>query len=155
MSDSTQFTQTLRRWMDVFMHRSMSDWRHYVKASGLSMSQFSLLMRLNYHGECGISEISEHMDTTTAAASQLVDKLVQAGLLERTESLLDRRARQVALSPEGRAFITQGIEGRYRWADKLAPNLSLDEQAQITGALNVLIRAAHEVGLSPENEKKT
>ncbi len=153
MSDSTQFSQTLRRWMDVFMHRSMSDWRHYVKVSGLSMPQFSILMRLKYQGECGISDISEHMDTSTAAASQLVDKLVQAGLLERTESLLDRRAKQVALSPKGKAFIAQGIKGRYRWVDKLAPKLSIDEQAQITEALNLMIRAANELDLSPVHEK--
>jgi DNA-binding MarR family transcriptional regulator len=149
MTDSIQFTQTLRQWMDVFMHRSMRDWRHYVKASGLSMPQFNILMRLNYRGECGISDISEHMDTSAAAASQLVDKLVQAGLLERMESPRDRRVKQVALSPKGRAFIAQGIEGRYRWVDEMAPKLSLDEQAQITDALNIMIRAAEELEADP------
>ena len=102
MTDSVRFSRALRQWMDVFMHRSMSGWMQYVKSSGLSMPQFSILMRLHYRGECGISNLSEHMDISAAAASQLVDKLVQAGLLERTEDPHDRRAKQVALSPKGR-----------------------------------------------------
>jgi MarR family transcriptional regulator, organic hydroperoxide resistance regulator len=149
MSESIQFSQTVRKWMDVFMQRSMSGWRQYVRASGLSMPQFSILMRLNYRGGCGISNISEHMDISTAAASQLVDKLVQAGLLERTEDPHDRRARQVTLSPKGREFIAQGIEQRYRWVDEMAPKLSLEEQAQITDALNIMIRAAEELEADP------
>jgi DNA-binding MarR family transcriptional regulator len=153
MSDSSQFSQSLRRWMDVFMHRMMSDWRHYVKASGLSMPQFNILMRLNYQGACGISDISEHMNTSRAAASQLVDKLVVAGLLERSESPHDRRARQVTLSPKGRAFIAQGIESRYGWADEMALNMSIDEQARITDALELMIRAAYEMNWSPVSDK--
>jgi DNA-binding MarR family transcriptional regulator len=131
------------------MQRSMSGWRQYVRASGLSMPQFSILMRLNYRGGCGISNISEHMDISTAAASQLVDKLVQASLLERTEDPHDRRAKQVTLSPKGRQFIAQGIEERYRWVDEMAPKLSLEEQAQIADALNVMIRAAEELETDP------
>jgi DNA-binding MarR family transcriptional regulator len=149
MTESIQFSQTVRNWMDVFMQRSMSGWRQYVRASGLSMPQFSILMRLNYRGGCGISNISEHMDISTAAASQLVDKLVQASLLERTEDPHDRRAKQVTLSPKGRQFIAQGIEERYRWVDEMAPKLSLEEQAQIADALNVMIRAAEELETDP------
>ena len=49
------------------------------------MPQFFLLMHLRHHEHCGISDLSEHMEITNAAASQLVDKLVQAGLLVRVE----------------------------------------------------------------------
>jgi DNA-binding MarR family transcriptional regulator len=78
-----------------------------------------------------------------------VDKLVQASLLERTEDPHDRRAKQVTLSPKGRQFIAQGIEERYRWVDEMAPKLSLEEQAQIADALNVMIRAAEELETDP------
>jgi DNA-binding MarR family transcriptional regulator len=79
MIDSVQFSQTLRGWMDTFIHRSMHDSARFIKASGFSMPQFFLLMHLYRHEKCGISDLSEHMDVTTAATSQLVDKLVQAG----------------------------------------------------------------------------
>lgn len=141
MTNSVQFTQTLRQWMDVFMHRSMRGWMQYVKASGLSMPQLSILMRLHYHGESGISDIREHMDTSAAAASQLVDKLVQAGLLERVEAPHDRRVKQVRLTPKGKIFIAQGIEERYRWVDGLAEALNAEEKDKITEALEIMTHA--------------
>ena len=37
MTNSTKFTQTLRVWMDAFMHRSMRGLNHFAKSTGLSM----------------------------------------------------------------------------------------------------------------------
>ncbi len=142
MTDSVRFSQALRQWMDVFMHRSMSGWMQYVKSSGLSMPQFSILMRLHYRGGCGISNLSEHMDISAAAASQLVEKLVQAGLLERSEDPHDRRAKQVALSSKGEELIEQGIQERYRWVDGLAETLNPEEKIKITEALEIMTQVA-------------
>ncbi|MFZ1756103.1 MAG: MarR family transcriptional regulator [Caldilineaceae bacterium] len=139
MTEPIQFSHTMRQWMDVLMHRSMRGWMQYVKASGLSMPQFGILMRLHRGGECGISDLSEHMETTVAAASQLVEKLVQAELLERTEDPTDRRAKRVALSPAGQAFIQQGIRERYDWVDQLADTLNPEEKERITAALEIMI----------------
>src|SRR3954471_4802100 len=105
MSNSPQIKPALRRWMEVTFTRSMRDWVHYVKASGFSMPQFRLLMQLYYQGtSCGISQISDEMSVTNAAASQLVDKMVHGGLLERAEDPNDRRAKVVTLSEKGREF---------------------------------------------------
>ena len=138
MTATTQFSKTIHKWMDTFMHRSMSGWSRYIKASGLSMSQFFILMHLRHHNQCGISDISERMETTSAAASQLVDKLVQSGLLVRVEDPNDRRAKQVSLSPKGEKLIEQGIEERYRWMEQLAENLDDEERQKVTEALDVL-----------------
>ena len=141
MTEATQFSQTIHEWMDTFMHRSMSGWARYIKGNGLSMSQFFILMHLRHHNQCGISNISERMETTNAAASQLVDKLVQSGLLVRVEDPNDRRAKQVSLSPEGEKLIEQGIAKRYRWMENLESNLSDAEKVKIREALEILIHA--------------
>ena len=141
MTEPLQFSQTVRQWMDTFMHRSMSGWVRYVKASGFSMPQFMILMHVHYRGPCGISDLSEKMDTSTAAASQLVDKLVQTGLLERAEDPSDRRAKQVALSPKGKQLIEQGIEERYRWVEHLEANLTESEKDKVNEALMLMVRA--------------
>ena len=75
MTKPVQFTQAIRSWMDVFMHRSMRGWGRYAKSTGLSMPQFSIMMQLHYRGACGMSKISEGYDITPAAASQLVSSL--------------------------------------------------------------------------------
>lgn len=138
MDDTFQFSQSLRNWMDTFVHRSMHDSARYIKSSGFSMPQFFLLMHLHRRKHCGISDLSESMDVSTAATSQLVDKLVQAGLLVRVEDPNDRRAKQVSLSPAGEALVEKGIEERSRWVDALADALTEDEKAKVAEALEIL-----------------
>ena len=142
MADPTQFSQSLRGWMEAFVHRSMRDSARFVKARGFSMPQFFLLMHLRHHAHCGISNISEHMEITNAAASQLVDKLVQAGLLERAEDPNDRRAKQVSLTPAGEEMVKKAIAERSRWVDELAENLNSEERQKIAEALEILNAAA-------------
>ena len=79
MTKSPQFSQAIRSWMDVFMHRSMRGWGQFAKSTGLSMPQFSVMMQLHHRGNCAIGDISERFDITNAAASQLVDKLAHVG----------------------------------------------------------------------------
>ena len=126
------------------MARSMHEWMRFVKGSGLSMPQFSTLMRLYYRGECGISDISAHLDVT-AAASQLVEGLVQKGLLERVENPRDRRAKQVSITPKGRALIQKGIEVRNQWIEKLAVHLTAEQRATVVAALKYLTQAAEQL----------
>ena len=141
MTDPLQFSQSLRGWMDTFVHRSMRDSARFVKASGFSMPQFFLLMHLRHHANCGISDLSEHLETTNAATSQLVDKLVQAGLLERTEDPHDRRAKQVSLTPAGEAFIERAIAERSRWVDDLTSVLNAEERQKVAETLEIMTEA--------------
>jgi DNA-binding MarR family transcriptional regulator len=152
MTKSPQFSQAIRSWMDVFMHRSMRGWGRYAKSTGLSMPQFSILMQLHHRGNCGIGDISERFDVTTAAASQLAEKLVQSGLIQRGEDPQDRRAKLLNLTDKGRELIQRGIEERYRWVEQLEEKLTVDEQAQVSEALNTMTRAARELEEEPAQE---
>ena len=145
----SQFNQAIRSWMDVFMHRSMRGWGRFAKSTGLSMPQFGLLMHMHHKGACGMSEVSERFDITPAAASQLVDKLVQSGFIRREEDPHDRRAKLLNLTDKGRELIQQGIEERYRWVDQLAEKLTMEESAKVIAAFNIMTRAARELEAEP------
>ena len=149
MTKSVQFTQAIRSWMDVFMHRSMRGWGLFARSTGLSMPQFSILMQLHHKGACGMSEISERFEVTPAAASQLVEKLVQGKLIQREEDPHDRRAKLLNLTDKGRDLIEQGINERHRWMDELAKKLSAEEKAKVTEALTILTEVAKRI----ENEE--
>ena len=150
MTDSLQFSQSLHEWMDTFVHRSMHDSARFVKASGFSMPQFFLLMQVHHRHQCGISDLSEHLEITNAATSQLVDKLVQAGLLERTEDPHDRRAKQVSLTLVGEDIVKKAIAERSRWVDDLATALNAEEQQKVAEAFEILTEASQRLG-TPES----
>ena len=149
MTNSLQFTRSIRSWMDVFMHRSMRGWGLFAKSTGLSMPQFSIMMQLHYRGACGMSEISERFEVSPAAASQLVDKLVHSGHIQREEDPSDRRAKLLNLTDKGRELIQQGIAERYRWVDQLAKKLTAEERAQVSEALDIMTRAAEGLEAGP------
>jgi DNA-binding MarR family transcriptional regulator len=131
--------------MDAVMHRSMRDWSHFVKATDLSMPQFSILMQLHYQGECGMSDVSERMDISAAAASQLVEKLVISKLIERAEDPNDRRAKQIKLSPKGKEMIVNGIEERYRWVEDMVDGINVEDRQKVGDALTILTEVAKSI----------
>lgn len=152
MVSSPQLIQIIRQFMDIAMHHSMRERSRFAKAIGLSMPQFGILMQLHYRGNCGVSDISNRFDITSAAASQLVDKLVQSSLIQREEDPSDRRAKLLNLTDKGKELIQQGIEERYRWVDQLAEKLTVEERAKVAEALNILTQAAKVLEAEPAQQ---
>jgi DNA-binding MarR family transcriptional regulator len=145
MSTAEQFYAALHEWTQAFMHRSFHNFKRYMDASGLSHSQVNALMRL-YHSEaCGVSEIGEHVGISNAAASQMIDRLVQMGLVARAEKPDDRRAKQLTLTVKGRTLVEEGVEARSRWMEELTGILTEAQQSEISSALAQLIEAAHQL----------
>lgn len=52
-----------------------------------------------------VSEVATYLGLSRPATSQMIDKLVRAGLVLRTEDKLDRRERNIILSAEGQAVL--------------------------------------------------
>ena len=91
MSPEKILSDILKEWSEVFMRRSMRDFKRFIDESGLSPSQLSTLMHLYYSDDCGVSGLSKHLGITKPAVSQLIERLVKMELLERTENPRDRR----------------------------------------------------------------
>jgi DNA-binding MarR family transcriptional regulator len=149
MITSLELVQTLRHFMDVVMQHTLRERAQMAKGIGISMHQLGILMQINFHGNCGISEISDRFDITNAAASQLVDKLVQSSLIQRQEDPHDRRAKLLNLTEKGKELIKQGMERRYRWVEDLAQKISAEEREQVREALAIMTRAAQELETQP------
>lgn len=138
----TTLSSVLRSWSEVFMRRSMHDFMHFSRQSGLSMTQISVLFRLHYGGSCGVSDLGDHLGVSNAAASQMVDRLVGMELLKRSEDPVDRRVKTLALTPKGAALVLDSIEARRRWMEDLTTALAPDQEQQIIDALTTLTQAA-------------
>jgi DNA-binding MarR family transcriptional regulator len=102
-------------------------------------------MRLYHAGNCGVGDIGDHLGVTDAAASQMVDRMVQQGLLIRTEGSSDRRVRTVTLTVKARELVEAGIEARRRWLEDLTITLTPEEQESIIHALVLLTDAARKL----------
>lgn len=123
------------------MRRQMTGFVRYARECGLSMSQAGVLFRLHGHGTTkGVTDIGGHLGVSSAAASQLLDRLVQQGLILRSENPEDRRAKRIALTEQGRGVVDGGMKGRERWFHALAEKMTDKERAAVLAGLEILIR---------------
>jgi DNA-binding MarR family transcriptional regulator len=148
MTKHDQLVQTLIHTLELSTTRSMHDWGHYVRNTGLSMPQIGLLMRLYHKGSCDVSDISRYSGVTNAATSQLVDRLVEKLLVERTEDAQDRRVKRLSLTLMGRQLVEASIGERYLWLDELISSLSTTEREDLLKALPPLVEALQQLDIS-------
>jgi DNA-binding MarR family transcriptional regulator len=139
---SEPFVDTLKKWFEISMHRSMRNFIHYARNSGLSMSHFGALFHIQHRGSSGVTEVGDHLGVTSAASSQMLERMVQQELILRTEDPDDRRVKQIILTDNGRRVLEEGIRARQGWLDDLAKTLSDDEKETIKLALDILIDKA-------------
>ncbi len=140
---SKKLSEAMQEWTEVFVRRSGHDFKRFMMDTGLSFTQVNVVMRLFHGGISSVSDIGEHARVTSAAASQTVDQLVQLGLIERTEDPNDRRAKQLTLTPKGRALIKNVIEARSKWIESLANSLPPEQQELVISAFTLLTEAAN------------
>lgn len=91
--------------------------RALSEASGgeLALSQVKLLLLVGSpHRQFKVTDVAEFLGVTNAAASRAIDRLVQRGLIDRTVSKEDRRAVDLALTPESEAVLARFKEVRDR-----------------------------------------
>jgi DNA-binding MarR family transcriptional regulator len=146
MSNETQFTQTLQDWSEVYMHHSFREFKQFMDANGLSPSQVITLFRLYHRGPCGVSEIGTQLGVTNAASSQLIDRLVVLGLIERMEDPSDRRAKQLTITRKGKFVLEQGIAARRKWMETLTTQLTPEQRVTVIAALTMLTHCAARYG---------
>jgi DNA-binding MarR family transcriptional regulator len=144
MAASEQFLTALHEWGGVFMRNSMSHFLLFSKEKGVSMPQIGALFRIR-RGDCSVSDISGELNVTNAAASQMLESLVQQDFVRRSEDPNDRRAKQIVLTEKGRKILLDGIHARQAWMHHLAQHLTPQEQTQIASALKILVEKANQL----------
>jgi DNA-binding MarR family transcriptional regulator len=132
------FVATLQEWTEVFMRRSMRNFFIYSKENGLSISQIGALF-LIYRRARGVSDLGDELGITSAAASQMLERLVQQQLILRSEDPRDRRVKEIVLTDKGRQTLQASIRARQGWLQELAQTLTRGEKEQIATALKILI----------------
>ncbi|MEN4012087.1 MAG: MarR family transcriptional regulator [Chloroflexota bacterium] len=134
-----QFLDVCEKTMGQFMARSMRSFWQFAKEQGLTMTQMVALRHIHFKQECNISEISDELGVTNAASSQLLDRLVQQGLIARHEDPVDRRNKKILLTERGQQILRASVIARQHWLGELADHLSPREMEQVTQSFTLLI----------------
>lgn len=118
----------------LFRHQLLEE----ARSRGLTMAQYTTLRLLSDGTGRRMSDLADYLDLTGGAATALIEKLVERGLVARQEDPHDKRAVLVTLCPAGLALVEETYElQRRRLADRLAA-FSPAERYMVTGGIETL-----------------
>ena len=117
------------------------------RAAGMSVAQFRLLLYVRRNPATSLSPLADHLGTSLPAASQLVQRLVQAGLIAREQHPRERRRVQLRLTDAGATALAECDARTRAWLCKRLSGLDESELDDLAGLLRDLRRL-----LSPNGE---
>lgn len=94
-----------------------------LKPLGLTTSQSEVLRVLYDHEPLSLIELGDLLVCETGSPSRLVNRLVEAGLVEQKQSKVDSRKVQLTLTQNGKDKVLKVIEIEEKFYDSITPML--------------------------------
>jgi MarR family transcriptional regulator, organic hydroperoxide resistance regulator len=106
----------------------------------LTYNQYKTLLTVADRGEGTLGDLARELAVTMSSASQMVERLVGQGLIDRRQDADNRRQVRIRLTERGEELIAelrQGILAEYR---KLLARLPEEEQEDLVRSLETIAR---------------
>jgi DNA-binding MarR family transcriptional regulator len=147
---SNSLAHLIDEMMSHIYRRSADDTLAVMNEAGLTMAQMVALMLLDKMFPLSVSSLAACIKLSPAAASHMVDRLVGAGLVARSEDPVDRRHKRVVITEAGRELTQRTRDQRSREFTRILSRLSGELQAQFG---RVLARVVDELQTLPDREE--
>ena len=105
---------------------------------GLTTEQWRVLMSIKARGPLRPVDIASLLERGPNTISQLVDRMVKAGLVRRTRDKKDRRAVFVSMTDKGKEAIEPAFPAGWEFFHKLLSPLSYDDRRALADMLETL-----------------
>jgi DNA-binding MarR family transcriptional regulator len=112
--------------------------------AGTTPARARLLMTLQCHGSCKMSEIGGHLQVTPRSVTKLVDGLETEGLVVRESHPHDRRVTIIRLTPQGMLVCKESILANHTAVTTLYDHLSSADRQHLARILHQLIAALND-----------
>jgi DNA-binding MarR family transcriptional regulator len=117
-------------------------WAARCQAQGLSMVGFQVLSLLEMHGALPMSRLADEIGVALPNASGIVGRMVERGMVERTDDTVDRRIVLIGLTEQGRRVIGDMEASRRARMTRLIGAMDQSQQARLLRSVQDLHAAA-------------
>jgi MarR family transcriptional regulator, organic hydroperoxide resistance regulator len=123
----------VRVWLRVvrLQQRVSASVAGQLRGIGLSIPQFDVISTLTEREGITQQELAERLYVTKGNVSGLIDRMVDAGLVERRPTAGDRRSHALHLTHRGRKLAEQGIALQRSYVAATLGRLSPDDVAEL------------------------
>lgn len=118
--------------------------RSIAGAKSVTLPQFRMLVVLS-QGETSLTALAGQLDVALSTALRMVDRLVAAGLVERSVRPDDRRETRLTLTPAGRRVVRTVTQRRRRDLRAVLERLSPERREAVAEAMADFAAAAEQV----------
>jgi DNA-binding MarR family transcriptional regulator len=118
--------------------------RSIAAAQEVTLPQFRMLVVLDA-GPTNLSGLADALDVAPSTAMRMVDRLVEAGTVERTVLPEDRRETHLSLTPSGRRTVRTVTTRRRRDLQAVVERIPAARRAAVAAAMADFARAADEI----------
>ncbi|HPP73845.1 MAG TPA: MarR family transcriptional regulator [Armatimonadota bacterium] len=108
--------------------------------SSITPSLVQCLQYIYLHGPSPVRKIATGLAITVPAASQLVERLVRKGLVNREHNKQDRRFASVSLTEEGIAVVQHARSARTAWLREVLNKMPEDKRRELVDTLEEFIK---------------
>jgi len=140
-----------RIWFRVMRlhHRLLAAIAHDLRDIGLSVPQFDVLSTLTEAEGLSQRELADRLYVTKGNVSGLIDRMVEAGMVERRALPGDRRSHALAMTAHGRALEAKAQALQQAFIDRTLGQLS-DEDLRDLDRTTIAWRDAFRATLAPD-----
>ena len=111
----------------------------------MPMSHVQVLAMLGDSGAMSVSEISKRLGIAKPNITPLVDRLVNAGLVDRVRSTTDRRVVNVVIQKEGRKRLREIRASLVAGIENWGSSLSMDDFRALNESLETVVKLLEKV----------
>jgi DNA-binding MarR family transcriptional regulator len=110
--------------------------------SGLTLVQLRSLFLIVNKGSTNFRKLAEALEVTPSNVTGIVDRLVEQGLVSRTQNPEDRREMTLQATDKGQALVSNLKEVGIKHMTQILSLLSLEELSALAQGLSAFIKAA-------------
>lgn len=105
-----------------------SETKFYAEFKDISILQAHIILSINFHRPCKMSQIAKSANLTLGSVTQIIDKLESKRYVKRQRSKEDRRVVFVELTEKGYKVVTANEHHVKQVAKEVMQKFSQDEQ---------------------------
>ena len=139
-AERTELLQKLSSTFRALMWQGNKQTSGFMERIGLTLPQAAVMWTLgSYGGAATMSDLAQMTHQSGATATGVVDRLTDAGLVERVREGADRRIVYVRVTPAGTAKLEEINRERQKQTAQMTERLNNDELEQLNSLLSRLI----------------
>ena len=121
----------------------------------LNMPQHNSLVALQMMGEITMGQLSRRLGVTMGAATNVIDKLVDAGYVERRHDETDRRIVKVRLTSEGDEVLHESVDGFTNYAKTILSQISPEDRETFLNTFARIVELSEAQDVRPSRKARS